>query len=141
MARKRVYLPDVEYRIQQWIDATGLVRSYAYLKQVFPGIGLKPGQSLNEFDHQKVFFCRENKIHVVLVEPYHTADKAIDSAAAAHAEYGLGFSCAKGPMWSGIHYPGHCHPVVMAKTGFQDLCARLAEKLPEGEVILGGRKC
>lgn len=141
MARKRVYLPDVERRLQQWLDATGLVPSYAFLKRVFPGIGLRRGQSFNEFDHQKVFFCREHKIHVVLVEPYHTADKAIDAAAAAHAEYELGFSCAKGPQGSGVHYPGHCHPVVMSKAGFQDLCARLAEKLPRGEVILGGRKC
>ena len=130
MARNRVYLTDVKKRLQQWLDATGLVESDSGIDRVFPGIGLHKWDWMVEFDHQKVFFCRDHKIHVALVEPYHTADKAIDSAAQAHADHGIGFSCAKGPQWSGIHYPGACHPVVMAKAGFQDLCASLAEKLP-----------
>lgn len=117
-------------RLKRWLEETGLALSDAGLNRVFPGLGLRSWESLAEFDHKKILFAKDCRVHVVLVEPYHTADKAILAAHLEHHERGLGFSHAKGPDGSGIHYPRACHPVIMARSGYQELCDRLAAKLP-----------
>ena len=115
-------------RQDEWLKVTGLKLSNARFSKVLPWMSdcVHP----TGFDHTRVYYSPEHKIHILITEPYHTATEALSSLKKLSKCAGGGcFDYAFGGKNRGLWNPGECWSLLVAKTGTKKYLDFLAYSL------------
>lgn len=87
------------------------------------------------FDHTEVFYSPRDRLHLLLTEPYHSAEKALlsiqEMAADRNGEYGF----AVGAKGAGLWYPGACVPLLIAAKRAERRLEEFAAGLPTDDEL------
>jgi len=116
-------------RKEAWCKATGLVKSNARYAAALPWVSnyqLPAG-----FDHTRVYYSKEHKLHVIVTEPYHTAQNALLSLQKLAAHKGKSFAHALGEKGRGLWYPGSCFALLAARAGSEEFLLKCVRLLPD----------
>ena len=114
-----------------WCKATELRHSPARLRKVLPW--LPPYSSPKGLDHTAVYYSPRWKFHLLLTEPYHSAELALASVQSFADAYGKGFSYAFGRQGVGLWNPGPCRPLLIAIKGAGVILEEFAARLPAAD--------
>lgn len=101
-------------RQDEWLKVTGLKLSNARLNKVLPWLDdyVHP----TGFDHTRVYYSPEHKVHILITEPYHTATEALSSLKKLSMCAGGGcFDYSFGEKNRGLWNPGECWSLIVAK--------------------------
>lgn len=130
LARQRTAF---EARRDAWCNAMGLRQSNAQMTAALRW--LDEYRLPHGFDHTEVFYSPRDRLHLLLTEPYHSAERALLSiqkmAAARNGEYGL----AIGAKGTGLWYPGACVPLLIAAKWAERRLEEFAAGLPTDDEL------
>ena len=115
-------------RRDAWCKATGLQVSKARITAALPWVEFY--RVPQGFDHTHVFYYPQQSLHVLITEPYHSIETALDSIYSISNEKSKLFSYAIGDAGSGLWYPGSCMPLLLAKHNNSFALRRFANALP-----------
>jgi hypothetical protein len=119
-----------EERRDAWCKATGLKRSTAHHTRVLKW--LPNYRHIDHFDHTQVYYYPPMKIHILVTEPYYTADVPLESLRAFAASVGGEFNFATGDVNRGLWYPGACSTLLISGTHlYTEFLNYFAARLPE----------
>lgn len=80
------------------------------------------------FDHTEIYYSPERKMHILITEPYHTAQNALMSL----MDYSKGrdFDYVLAEEGTGVWYPGACMALLIGKKGSLNLLEHCSRHLP-----------
>jgi hypothetical protein len=117
-----------ERRVNEWCAATGLKRSSARHSSVFNW--MEWHKAPEGFDHTRIFYYPEDKLHIMITEPYWAPEKALKGILFMPERRDADFSFAVGPEGAGLWYPGECRALIVARPSAQELIEKFASLLP-----------
>lgn len=117
----------IDARRDAWCHLAGIKKSHARYNRVLPWLNqyVMP----HGFDHIEIFYHPQSKTHILLTEPYHTAQKALQSLK-VYAD-GRGFDYVLAKEGTGVWYPGACMALLVGKNGSLNLLEHCSSMLPE----------
>jgi hypothetical protein len=132
--KKQSAMDAVNAREAEWCKATGLRPSKARpdrALQRLPLYSFPVG-----FDHSFVYYYKPERVHIILTEPYHSVDPALDGLRLHADVYGGGYSTMRGDKGTGIWFPPYTLPLLVSRPGTERLLEKFAAALPRAPALL-----
>lgn len=121
------------YRRDIWLRDTGLIKSSASHQKVLRWLNqyTLPGG----FDHTEIYYFQHMKFHILITEPYHSTDEALESISKLAESKGKKFSYALGDKDHGLWYPGYCFSLLIGDVQYRDYINFFAERLNKNPAL------
>ena len=116
-------------REDEFLAKTGIKRSRAGTTKVLSF--LSDRGCPHGFDHTRVYYSPDDRCHILITEPYHSADEALESLyrMAGIGGYSGDIAHVVGREGAGLWNPGECVPLFVGRSDTQELLQFLAENL------------